>query len=344
MTTFLIFAALFAVAAAALVAVPLLRRRGDATPPAIIAAVCATVFVLAGGAALYPLWSTWSWKQPIDDVASPEAMVGRLARRLERNPEDLNGWLLLGRSYGQLGQYPLSAKAYRRADRLAEGRSADALSGLAEALILGEQSDLKGEAGRLFEKALEVEPSSVKALFYGALAAAERGESQIARSRFGMLLNAQTPPEVRRLIEQQIAALDVELQQRGSAPAAEAPVADASSARIPLRIVLDPSVAARATAVAPLFVSVRIAGQGGPPLAAKRLEARFPQDVDLSAADSMIAGRGFAAGQEVEITARIANGGSASPRPGDPVGVVRHKVAAGAASNRIDLRIGSLTP
>lgn len=344
MTLFLIVATLLALGAAALIAVPLLRPRADQSRPAFIAAAVSVVLVLAGGAALYPTWSTWSWDKPIDDTSSPEGMVGRLARRLEKQPDDLNGWLMLGRSYAQLGQYPLSAKAYRRADRLAEGRSADALAGLAEALVLGEQSDLKGEAGRLFEKALEIEPRSIKALFYGAVAALDRGESQLARSRFQLLLTGNPTPEVRRLIEQQIQALDVELQQRSSEPPATAAASGAAAAesKLLLRVTLDPSVAGKATPGAPLFVSVRIAGQGGPPLAARRLDAKFPQDVDLSTGDAMIAGRTFTVGQDVEITARIANGGSAAARSGDPVGTLRYTVVEDP--KRQTLTIGSLTP
>ncbi len=337
MTAFLVIASLLALGAAAAVLVPLLRSRSDARPPAVIAAALVGILLLAGSAALYPVWTTWSWDKPIDDVATPEGMVGRLARRLERQPDDLNGWMLLGRSYAQMGQYPLSAKAYRRADRLSEGRSADAVTGLAEALLLGEQSTLQGEAGKLFEKALEIEPRSIKALFYGALAAAERGETEVARTRYERLLSGDTPPEVRRLIQQQIAALDVESQLR-AAPAAATP----NGPIIRLRVTLDPAVAARATPGAPLFVSVREAGQGGPPLAAKRLEARFPQDVELASGDAMIAGRTFAPGQELEITARIANGGSAGARTGDPVGTARYKVEANGKP--IELTISALTP
>lgn len=340
MTAFIVIAALLALGAAALIAVPLLRPRADQGRPAVVTAVVAVVLLLTGGAGLYPAWSTWHWDKPIDDVATPEGMVGRLARRLEKQPDDLNGWLLLGRSYSQLGQYPLAAKAYRRADRLAEGRSADALSGLAEALVLGEQSDLKGEAGRLFEKALTIEPRSIKALFYGAVAAMDRGESELARTRFQLLLTGNPTPEVRRLIEQQIQALDVEVQQRSapSTPAAAAPAGPS----LKLHVTLDPAVAAKASPGATLFVSVRAAGQGGPPLAAKRLEARFPQDVEIGAGDAMIAGRSFAAGQDVEITARIANGGGALPRSGDPVGSVKLRVARD--TRPVELAISTLTP
>jgi cytochrome c-type biogenesis protein CcmH len=337
MTLFITIAALLALGAAALVVVPLLRRRPDAAPPARLSASFALVLVLAGSAALYATWSTWSWQSPIDDVATPEGMVGRLARRLERQPDDLNGWLLLGRSYAQMGQYPLSAKAFRRADRLAEGRSADALAGLGESLLLGEQSDLKGEAGHLFEKALEVEPRSVKALFYGALAAADRGESDVARGRFERLLTSDTPPDVRRLIEQQIAALEVESQQRAAGPAPAGPV-------LRFRVTLDPALSSRVKAGAPLFVSVRVAGQGGPPLAAKRLEARFPQEVELSGADAMIAGRTFSVGQSLEVTARVSNGGSATATSGDPAGTLTLRVAADQPGTPLELRIATVTP
>jgi cytochrome c-type biogenesis protein CcmH len=340
MTVFIILAALLALGAAALIAVPLVRPRADGSRPAVVTALVAVLVVLAGGGALYPVWSTWRWDRPIDAGASPEAMVGRLARRLEKQPDDLDGWLVLGRSYSQLGAYPLAAKAYRRADHLAEGRNAEALAGLGEALVLGEQSDLKGEAGRLFEKALTIEPRSIKALFYGAVAAMDRGESDLARTRFQLLLTGNPTPEVRRLIEQQIQALDVEVQQRAAAPR---PSADTPAGpTLKLHVSLDPAVAPRAQKGAPLFISVRLAGQGGPPLAAKRLEARFPQDIEISGADAMIAGRSFTEGQEVEITARIANGGSALPRSGDPVGTLTHRVSKDGKP--LSVSISAVTP
>lgn len=340
MSGFLVFAILLALGATAMLLVPLLRRRVGASAPALITAAICLVAIAGGSAALYPLWSTWSWAAP-PPGSDVENMVGRLARRLETEPDDLEGWLMLGRSYAQMGQYPLSIKSYRRADRLAKGGNAEALAGLGEALILAEQSDLKGEAGKLFERALEADPNSIRALFYGAMAATDRGDTDVARARFQRLLSGNPPPEVRNLIERQLQVLDVESQQRAGAPAGGSGAA-AATPSLQLRVTLAPGVAANARKGAPLFVSVRPVGQGGPPLAAKRLQASFPQDVDLGAADSMIAGRGLTAGQEVEITARVANGGTASASKGDPVGTVRHKV--GATGARLALTIDSLTP
>jgi hypothetical protein len=55
----------------------------------------------------------------------------------------------------------------------------------------------------------------------------------------------------------------------------------------------------------------------------------------------MIAGTGFANGQELEIEARVANGGSAISRSGDPFGVVKIKAGTGA---RTAIEINQLKP
>lgn len=348
MSAFLVIAVLLTLIAAAAIVLPLVVRRGDA-PPAVIAAVVGALAVGAGAAVLYPTWSNWDWSEPALAADSPAAMVGRLARRLERNPEDLDGWLTLGRSYAVLEQYPLSARAYQRADTLAEGRNAEALMGLAEALVLSEQSGLDGRAGRLFEQALELDRNSTKALFYSAIAALERGEAPVARERFVRLLEGNPPPEVRRLIEEQVRALETPAAGMAAAgPAQPATPATGDAAQpaaaavaVPLRITLSPEVAGKAAQGAPLFVVARIPGQRGAPLAAKRLEARFPQDVDLLSSDAMLAGSGFTAGQELEIEARIANGGGAISRSGDPFGVAT--VRAGGDS-RVSIEIGQIKP
>lgn len=326
MNVFLVLAGLLAVLACAFVAAPLLLRR-QRGPIAGWAAVVVAVLLLGGSAVLYGTWSTWNWNTPTAE-ATPEGMVGRLARRLEKQPEDLPGWLLLGHSYSQLEQYPMAVRAYQRADRLADGRNAEALTGLAEALILGKLSELDGRAGRLFEQALVLDPRSTKALFYSAIAAMERGEKPLARSRFVTLLEGNPPAEVRSLIERTVQSLDEAPAQVAKAMPAKPAAATPAPAAVALRVTLSPKLAAKATAGAPLFVLARAPGQRGPPLAARRLTASFPQDVVLKSTDAMISGTGFTVGQELEITARVSNGGSAMPTSGDPFGTVRIKVGA----------------
>jgi len=357
MSGFLLVAALLAVVVIVPLLYPLLRRKG-AGATAAISGVIVSLGIAGGAAALYPMWSNWKWSEPEPAADSPAAMIGRLARRLEKQPDDLQGWMLLGKSYSVVEQFPLAVRAYQRADRLAGGKNAEVLMGLGDAMINAGQSDFNGRAGRLFEQALELDGTSVKALFYAAIAAMERSEFPLARARFTRLLDGNPPPEVRRVIEEQIRGIDAQLlmaaqpgapgsgaavpsgaQGAASAPAPGAPATPAVS--VPLRITLSKSVADKAAAGAPLFVLARIPGQRGPPLAAKRLEAKFPQEVDLLSSDAMLAGTGFTAGQEIEIEARIANGGSAISRSGDPFGTA---VVRAGGRTRTVIEIAAVKP
>ena len=345
MISFVLLAAALTLASVVAVATPLLRTSTAGAAPAPWTALAAAGLLVAGSAALYVSWSKWSWRAaPAAD--SPQTMVAQLARRLEHDPTDLNGWLMLGRSYTALQEYPLAVRAFGRAVQLSDGKNAEALTGEGEALALSDESELDGRAGRLFEQALALEPDSGKALFFGAAVAARRGDLPLARQRFAKLLSLNPPPAVRPMIEQQIAAIDERLAgtptnaaavQQGQSPA---PPSGASAPTVRVNVSLAPSLASAAGA-APLFVFVRDPAQGGPPLAVKRLESHFPQSVALSPADSMVPGRVFAAGQSVQVVARIARSGSPIAVSGDPFGEVSYRVGK---DGLVSLIIDRLTP
>ena len=86
---------------------------------------------------------------------------------------------------------------------------------------------------------------------------------------------------------------------------------------------------------------VRDPRAAGPPLAVKRLETHFPQTVELSSSDAMLAGHGMQVGQDVEIVARISSSGGPLARSGDPFGSVAYHVGPTGAVNVI---IDRLTP
>ncbi len=340
MITFIALAALLSVIGVALVCVPLLARRSDASAPAGIAAGVCAVLLVGGAALLYATLSNWSWHATAAEASAagetPQAMVSKLARRLEDNPNDLAGWLMLGRSYAVLQQYPLALRAYERADRLAGGRNVDALVGEAEVLTLTDERELDGRAGRLVEQALALDPSSGKALFFGAAAAMHRGDLPLARERFTQLLALNPPQNVRPRIEQQITAIDERLggAKPGATPAASAagssadpaPAGTAAAAGPVIRVQVRLGGSISASPGTPLFVFVQAPGQRGPPLAVKRLDSRFPQLVELTPQDSMVPGRAFSDGQDVQVTARIARSGNPVGASGDSYGQIAYHV------------------
>jgi cytochrome c-type biogenesis protein CcmH len=314
--------------------------------PAPWTALAAAGLLVIGSAVLYALFTNWSWRaQPAAD--SPQTMVAGLARKLERDPNDLNGWLMLGRSYVVLEQYPLALRSFQRADRLAGGKSAEALVGEAEALTMSDEKELDGRAGRIIEQALVLDPNSGKALFFGAAAAVRRGDLALGKERFQKLLSQNPPEQIRPILEQQIAAIDQRLGTSGqgggaAVGSAATPVAsDSKEAAVRVHIDLSPQLSKTASDAAPLFVFVRDPAQPGPPLAAKRLASRFPQTVELTPADSMVPGRAFSAGQKVQVVARIARSGNPLAGSGDPFGEAAYLVGHDGLVNIV---IDHITP
>lgn len=335
--------ALAAVTAVAIVW-PLWRGAGRDAPPGRAVAMVTAAVVVVGGSAIYSWSSRWDWPETAQGE-TPAAMVAKLARRLEREPDDLAGWLMLGRSQTALGQYPLAVRAYQRADRLEGGRNAEAVLGMAEAMMLQADGKMDDRSARLFERALELDPAWGKAQFFAALAAQRRGDVPLAVARFESMLAAQPPEDVRRIIEEQIAVLKGQpagpAVEPAAPPAATAAKGSASGPSISVTVSVAPALASRATAGATLFVFVRAPARPGPPLAVKRLPASLPATVTLTAADSMVPGLAFADGEAVEVSAKISADGSATPKAGDPIGSISHTVGKGGT---LALVIDGLTP
>ncbi len=210
MIVFILLATLLTALAVGLVLVPLIRPLRTQQAPAPWAALASCVLLAGGSAALYLHFSTWSWRLN-PGMDSPESPIEQLIGQVDAHPHDLAAWLKLGKSYVVLQEYPLAVRAFRHADQVADGRSAPALIGEAEAMILIHDATLDGPAGQLIERALVLEPNSPKALFFGAAEAMRRGDLTLARARFTKLLAMQPPPDVQLVLKREIAAIDAKM-------------------------------------------------------------------------------------------------------------------------------------
>lgn len=143
---------------------------------------------------------------PAVERSSIDAMVERLAERLQSDPNDLAGWRLLGRSYVVLGRYEEAAEAYGRVLHLTGPDDAQALADYAEALVLADPSALQGQAAPFFERVRALDPTNVKGLWYGGLIAYERREYAAAIAAWQALLERQPPEEFRAVLERRIEA------------------------------------------------------------------------------------------------------------------------------------------
>jgi len=338
MSTFLIVAAVMAVLAAAVVAVPLLRGRSR------IAGALAGVIVVATAAALYPLWSNWDWHAPAAaPAAGPDviAMVAKLEARMKEAPDDLKGWTMLGRSYLALERTDDAVRAYGHAHQL-DADDPDAALGLGEALSLQAGGNITPDAAQLFEQVVKRSPDNPKALLYSGFAAASRGDAATARARWQALKDMHPPEQIEKMLDARLAELgpDGAAPDAGSAPASAAPASAATAAEATVNISIAPALKARLTQEAPLFVFARDPGAQGPPLAAKRLtSAAIGTQIQLTSADSMIPSRVLVNGRTVSITARVSFSGQPLPAKGDLYGELTYDVGRDGVRNLVIDRV-----
>ncbi len=107
------------------------------------------------------------------------AMVDSLAEGLRRRPDggrgDLQGWVLLGRSYAAMQRFDDAAKAYAVALDISPD-DPQLLADRADMLAMQQGQRLEGEPLRLIERALALDPKQLKALAMAGSAAFERRE------------------------------------------------------------------------------------------------------------------------------------------------------------------------
>lgn len=116
-----------------------------------------------------------------------EAMVNKLATRLQENPDDLNGWVMLGRSYKMMGRYAEAVTAFEKGESLI-AKDPELLSSYAETLAMATGKGLTGKAKALVDQALKLDPKHGHALFLAGAAAIEAGDAKAAIGYWETLL------------------------------------------------------------------------------------------------------------------------------------------------------------
>jgi len=103
--------------------------------------------------------------------------VAKIAAHLKEHPDDLRGWLLLGRTELSLGRYAEAVDAYRHAADLS-GHRADIMGDWGEAQVLAADGTVTPAAREAFEAALGDKESAPRSRYYLALAKSQQGDTQ----------------------------------------------------------------------------------------------------------------------------------------------------------------------
>jgi len=291
------------VASEAPVAAPRAGRRAALVAALAIPLTAVAVYVAVGSPGVIGLQD-----EHASTVHQIEAMVKRLAVRMRENPEDVEGWKLLGRSYGVLGRFEESAAAYARAAQRAP-RDAQLLADFADALAMASGQTMQGEPEQLVLRALEIEPTNLKALALAGTAAYERKDYRAAAAAWKRMLPlVPAGSEDAQSIQGNI---DEALNLAGAKPAA-------SRAALKGTVSLAASLTDRAAPDDTVFIFAR-AVEGPPmPLAVLRKRVRdLPLSFALDDSMAMAPGANISAFPKVIVSARISKSATAKPQPGD---------------------------
>ena len=273
-----------------------------------------------------------------------EAMAVNLAAKLEKEPGNVDGWVMLARTYYAMNRHAEAARAFERAVALVPD-NADLLADYADSVGAAE-GGLRGKSLELIERALKADPTHWKALALAGTAAFNRKEYQQAVDYWERMKKT-VPPD--SPIAGSIDASIAEAREMGglkagppsgsqalaAAPAggavkgpssptpAPAPQTSASSgAAIAGTVSLAPALAAKVAPTDVVYIFARAAEGPKMPLAIIRKQVK-DLPIPFSLDDSMAMAPNFALSNfpSIVIGARVSKSGSATPQSGDLEGL-----------------------
>ena len=270
-----------------------------------------------------------------------DELVASLQQRMIENPDDPEGWVILGRSLKTMQRYAEAETALSNANRLVPDNPSIMVELAETMLFTSGQPEVTGEARELIEAALAIDPDQQKGLWIMGMALAQEGEDAQALAYWQRLLGQIDPAsEPYQNVSQQIRLAQTRLGQpeavkdavvetvaeapKAAMPPVAAPVTTKPAATppagfgIPTTITLGEGVTESFPPRATLFIFIHPAGGAGMPLAVKRLAPQdFPMSLNFTDADLLQPGGSLQAFDLLDISARISMAGVANVASGD---------------------------
>jgi len=276
-----------------------------------------------------------------------QAMVAKLAERLKNQPNDAEGWAMLGRSYNVLGRLDEALVAYRKSYAI-NPNDPSLLADLADAVAIKNNRSLAGEPLKLARRALELDPKHVKAL---ALVGTEAFERKDYAGAVKLWERAVAAAPADSDMAQQLQGGIAEARRLGNlgpapAPALQTPQSQSSAGNAVAALAgrdvrgtvkLSVALASKASPDDTVFIFARPADGSRMPLAILRKQVRdLPFDFTLDDSLSMSPAARLSQAGKVIVSARVSKSGQAMPQPGDLSGQIG-PVDVGSQGLRIEI-------
>jgi cytochrome c-type biogenesis protein CcmH len=317
-----------------------------AEKPAIWTAVVLAVALPLGSMGLY-MWvgqpealNPMAAKTP--DQVDPKdlaKMAQTLAEKLQAKPDNLQGWVMLGRTYRTLENFDAALKAYDSALKLSADD--DLKLERIEIIAMQRQGQFEGEPWNVIREVLQRDPQH-----FGALLTA--GSASYAEGKFADALRyweqARKPldannPDLEGL-ENAIAAVRDRL---GMPPAKSSPASSSTSAvtsglNVTGQVNLSASLKSKASPNDVVFIYATPANGDRMPLAIfKTTVSQLPLNFTLDDSSAMTPDRKLSAAGEVMVKVRVSKSGNAMPQSGDLSGSLG-PVKVGAKGLKLEIK------
>ncbi len=274
-------------------------------------------------------------------MPSPEAinqMVVKLAEKLKKEPGNIEGWMMLGRSYKVLERYKESVDAFAHAYQLA-GDQAEVMLPYAEVLALADKGNWSGLPKELVFNVLAKEPENPTGLWFAAMLNAQQGDKKTALTylkKLESVLPVDSPDY--KQIHEIIVNTEGETEKPSTSekPALAAPE---TVAAVTVQVSLAEGLKSEAQPDDTVFVYAQALSGPKMPLAIVRKKVSdLPLSVSLSDADSVMPNMKLSNFKEVRLLARISKSGTAMPQSGDLIGTDEQVTLADGKDHKIIIK------
>ncbi len=280
------------------------------------------------------------------EMPSVDEAITSLEQKLKQDPSNLEGWIMLGRSYLITEKFKESVHAYTKANDLSNGANPDILVAYGEAQAYAAEQKFEKSTLSLFIKALKIDPRHERGLWYAGMASYQLGDFDAAIEHWENLM--QQIPSNQTEVQSSLLVYVNDARKKAGLEATQVEQiakqeSESSGAKITVNVSLAENLRDKIVNSDTLFIYAR--AENGPkmPLAlVKKTAGDLPATVTLDDSVSMMSGMTLSTMDRVEVIARISKSGQAIMQSGDIFGTVTSVSTKQAET--VDIEISELAP
>lgn len=280
------------------------------------------------------------------NIGTIEQMIEKLAARLKEDPNNAEGWFMLGRSYMSINRYKEAVDALEKTNQLVPNNPTVMLR-YADALTMLKGGQISGKPFDLIKKAVAIKPDDQTGLWLLGMGYEEQGEYEKAISYWNLLLpllkDESSIVEVNNLIRQAKRKAGIDITASVQSKSQTPNINKKSGSRLSVSVTIDKSVLKNTSANDVVFIFAKALTGPPMPLAIVRKQVKdLPLQVVLDDTMAMTPTMKLSNFNKVQVLARISKSGTAKSQSGDLESDTQ--VVSVNKKDKINLSINKLIP